>query len=639
MSNINNFLETFCSRKYIKQLIKIEVEESNSYLTSIYQGILRWLISYENGEIGKRYASKDLRLAIFKNNEELINNCAVAILYSTIIMKSNRFQELISLTSSQVRLCEDEWDNVRTVAEMLAGCNGIVYNIIQPILGSSDYYTIEKLVDLPEEVINKLSLGIYLPPATYLPDAWSNHYNGGYELSKESCILGDYFNNHNETLNLKVLNTLQNVSYELTEIVDTPEVTDLTGDALDQFNARQPLTREIYEAYKNRPFYFVWQYDKRGRLYNKGYDITIQGNEYHKASLRFSHKEKLTPRGIYWLKVDLANTYGKDKLPLDERVSFIDKNIDDMLSNKDKWISNADEPLLFQLALNSYEKGVIHNEPIGHITRLDATCSGPQILSTIMRDEKAMKLFNVLGEDRNDYYSIIAKEIQTKCPNSKIFGDDWNKIRKAIKPAVMTFYYNSLKNPKDLLGGENSAEYRAFITAMHTYTAGALELMKDVNSCFSPIALFHSWYMPDNHYAYCPVTKVVDKRIELHELGKNIKITYRYISNEPNKDEWRSLMPNLTHSIDGWIVREIATKLSYKDIELSPIHDSFGVHPNYCDELRKQYRRCLSKLYRENIIDDILSQIVDEKVEILRPIYNPLVDKEILTNENGCYIC
>lgn len=638
---MNKFNEKVISKKYLKQTLKTEVESSDTLLNSIYQAILNWLIDYQQGQIGKRYKTKDKRLSNFINNEQLLNDCCVAILHSTLTMKSDRFQELISLVSAQIRVCEDEWNNIRTTAEMLAGINNVVYELVRPRIGSHDYYIVKPLVTISDELAERLSLGIFLPPATSKLDDWTNKYNGGYELSKSSAILGDHYNLHDGDINLKVLNILQNIGYELTEITDTPEVPsdDLNEDALKQFYLREPLVKDIYTEYKNKPFYFVWQYDKRGRIYDKGYDIHIQGNEYHKASLRFSKKEKLTNRGIYWLKVDLANTYGLDKLPLDKRVNFIDKNIDDMLANKEQWISKADEPLLFELTLNSYVKGVINKEPIGHITRLDATCSGPQIMSVIMIDIKAMKTFNILGEQRNDFYTLIAKKVKDKCPDSDIFSSDMKEVRKAIKKPLMTFFYNSKSKPKELLGGDNSKEYNAFIEALQEEASGALELMEDINECFDENAYYHAWRLPDGHNAYCPVTKVVDKRIELHEIGNNLKIQYRYKSNEPNKDEWRSLTPNIIHSIDGWIVRQVTMALHAKGIELSPIHDSFGVHPNYCDELRKAYRGCISRLYRENIIDSILSDVVEEEIVVIRPNYNPSVDKEILNNINGCYIC
>ena len=79
--------------------------------------------------------------------------------------------------------------------------------------------------------------------------------------------------------------------------------------------------------------------------------------------------------------------------------------------------------------------------------------------------------------------------------------------------------------------------------------------------------------------------------------------------------------------------------LAEQGIELSPIHDSFGVHPNHCDVLRQCYRGLLARLYRENLIDSILSEVVGEAVEVERPKADPEVEKAIRSNVNGYYIC
>lgn len=96
---------------------------------------------------------------------------------------------------------------------------------------------------------------------------------------------------------------------------------------------------------------------------------------------------------------------------------------------------------------------------------------------------------------------------------------------------------------------------------------------------------------------------------------------------------------NVIHSLDGWICRTVISNLSDKGIEVSPIHDSFGVHPNYCDELRTAYRGCLARLYKEPIINDIVSEITGEELEIKRPKFDQKVYEEILNNKGGYYIC
>lgn len=644
---MSKFNELEISKQIFLDELKVEVESSSNYLDLLSKKLEQWLIAYQIGEIGTPYQSKTDRLSLVTDSK--INELSVAILYCTLALDSNRFQELISKVESMVSICENKWSNTRTIAEALAYCNGVVYNLVKP-KAFGDYYEVERLVKISETLQAKLTRLLFLPPAKYEPLDWTSKYDGGYAYSRHYAILGSKYNKHNEYINLKVLNNLQKIPYELTSVVDLDEEfepkcenSEDRENAIKQFKLRQKIAKEIYAEYKNIPFYFVWQYDKRGRLYSRGYDLNIQGNEYRKASLRFHNKEKLTDRGIYWLKVDLANTFGLDKETFDKRVAFIDKNIKSMLSNPDEWIAKADEPLLFKIALESYKEGVVEGKPIGHIVRLDATTSGPQLMSTIMRDKSAMKHLNVIGDKtRFDFYTLVAKETYKNSTNDPVWGEgkvDFKAIRSIVKKPIMTSFYNSEENPKEVFGIDSDA-LSAFYKALDKYSKGALKLQEFINSCVNKQATYNAWHLPDRHYSYCPVEKLVKgKTIELHELGKYIKIKYEYTDNLPNPFDIRSLTPNVIHSIDAWVCRTVISNLSDRGIEVSPIHDSFGVHPNYCDDLRAIYRGCLARLYKEPIIDNIVSEITGKELVVDRPKFSQKVYEEILNNEEGYYIC
>lgn len=644
---MSKFNELEISKQIFLDELKVEVECSSSYLEAISKKLEQWLVAYQIGEIETPYQSKTDRLSLITDSK--IDELSVAILYCTLALDSNRFQELISKVESMVSICESKWENTRTIAEALAYCNGVVYNLVKP-KAFGDYYEVERLVKISDELQAKLTRLLFLPPAKYKPLDWSNKYDGGYAYSRHYAILGSKYNKHNEYINLKVLNDLQRIPYELTSVVDLDEEFEPKCEnsedrekAIQQFKLRQKIAKEIYQEYKNIPFYFIWQYDKRGRLYSRGYDLNIQGNEYRKASLRFHNKEKLTDRGIYWLKIDMANTFGLDKETFDKRVAFIDKNIKSMLSNPDEWIAKADEPLLFKIALESYKEGVVEEKPIGHIIRLDATTSGPQLMSTIMRDKSAMKHLNVIGDKtRYDFYTLVAKETYKNSTNDPVWGEgkvDFKAIRSIVKKPIMTSFYNSEENPKEVFGIDSDA-LSAFYKALDKYSKGALKLQEFINSCVNKQATYNAWHLPDRHYSYCPVEKLVKgKTIELHELGKYIKIKYEYTDNLPNPFDIRSLTPNVIHSIDAWVCRTVISNLSDRGIDVSPIHDSFGVHPNYCDDLRKIYRGCLARLYKEPIIDNIVSEITRKDIKVTRPKFSQEIYEEIINNEKGYYIC
>ena len=56
------------------------------------------------------------------------------------------------------------------------------------------------------------------------------------------------------------------------------------------------------------------------------------------------------PRGLNWLKVHVANLYGKDKISFEERVQFVDSELDNIFDAATnplggrRWWLNADYP-------------------------------------------------------------------------------------------------------------------------------------------------------------------------------------------------------------------------------------------------------------------------------------------------------
>ncbi|WP_219811313.1 DNA-directed RNA polymerase, partial [Campylobacter concisus] len=164
---------------------------------------------------------------------------------------------------------------------------------------------------------------------------------------------------------------LSTVGYKLTDIAKEIEPKPEGVRDTDWDNYLEQC--EIVKAeLGSKPFYFKWAYDKRGRVYSKGYHIQIQASEYHKACLSFSKSVDLTDRGWYWLKVDIANAFGLDKLTWDKRVAYVDEHITNMLADINGWSEKADEPLLAKSALLAYKDSLVTGKS-NHIVRLDAT--------------------------------------------------------------------------------------------------------------------------------------------------------------------------------------------------------------------------------------------------------------------------
>ena len=73
--------------------------------------------------------------------------------------------------------------------------------------------------------------------------------------------------------------------------------------------------------------YFPYNMDFRGRAYPIPPHLSNVGSDLCRGMLIFAEGKQLGPRGLYWLKVHLANFAGKDKMTFDDRAAFVDENI------------------------------------------------------------------------------------------------------------------------------------------------------------------------------------------------------------------------------------------------------------------------------------------------------------------------
>jgi len=85
--------------------------------------------------------------------------------------------------------------------------------------------------------------------------------------------------------------------------------------------------------------------DFRGRAYPIPPHLSHIGDDLSRGMLLFGESKPLGERGLRWLKIHLANLYGFDKSTFDERVSFVDRHLDDIYDS-------ADKPLEVSLSLN-----------------------------------------------------------------------------------------------------------------------------------------------------------------------------------------------------------------------------------------------------------------------------------------------
>lgn len=363
---------------------------------------------------------------------------------------------------------------------------------------------------------------------------------------------------------------------------------------------------------------------------------------------------------MQYLAIDIANHYGLDKLNYEDRIEWVKTNEKYLEDFQDQ----AEEPILYYKAVKAL-RDVQSGKPIGHTVALDASNSGLQIMSALMRCKKGASLTGIIDPDnRVDGYTLITERVNAKLDN------DLNIPRKKAKEATMTAFYGSTAVPERIFGDNVDVFYEV----LEEECAGAWELNQILIQSWNKKALSHSWYLPDGHYAYCPVMQTVSKRVTLSDWDYTPVMEYK--ENMALKFGL-SNSANAIHSIDGYLLRTLVRRCNYKpklikntrqalidstdefntdnvlnkrwfktkmadiadlktitnkaneldkelkdelvrifDMVLSHepfdvicIHDSFATHPNHCNQLRFHYKEILAELSDSTIIDDICNQL------------------------------
>ena len=69
-----------------------------------------------------------------------------------------------------------------------------------------------------------------------------------------------------------------------------------------------------------------------------------------------------------------------------------------------------------------------------------------------------------------------------------------------------------------------------------------------------------------------------------------------------------------------------------KTFQVLTIHDCFQTHPNYSNDLRRNYNHVLAGMHRSNILQDILRQLYHDKEYTLELFDDDFYD-EIIDND------
>jgi len=348
--------------------------------------------------------------------------------------------------------------------------------------------------------------------------------------------------------------------------------------------------------------------------------------------------------GTEYLKAEIACKHDKafEKETWDDRLAHFD-TLD--LTSKAIY-KHASDPIGLRAAIEAYNT-TMAGQPTGYMVSLDACSSGLQILSLLVSCPVSFNLCGGISDRCVDSYTTIYDSMN-------LHGA---LTRKQVKAPIMTSLYGSV--------------------AMPELTLGLQELWDKIPGPN------YDWVMPDNFHA---CIETMDKElIEFKFMGKPYAVKQK-VNARP--EFHKGLGPNLIHSVDGMVVREMFRRCMFnetkivelrkaimirmygssvekrndplivklwdlyvetgflsvrilelldastlhlvdvaaiqalldslpkKPFDVVSVHDCFRAHPNYGNDLRRQYNTILADINDSTLLQYLCQQVSNSKMQV-----------------------
>jgi hypothetical protein len=258
------------------------------------------------------------------------------------------------------------------------------------------------------------------------------------------------------------------------------------------------------------------------------------------------------------------------------------------------------EPYLFVAMMEALLKAKDGKE-VGAICHVDATASGPQIISAALGDIKGMVNSNVienplLPEQRFDPYVMIYDSVKERLPETMEITRDDMKY-----DATMPFIYGGSAGVRKLFGEYENAFYYGMAQCF-PMCYNFLNILKDK---WSMRRIHGSFTLPDGVVVHVNRTRVKESLLR-SRVGTMI-LSDREIGWD--NEQFVAHLSAMVHALDGWMVREVARYMHKLGKPFVTVHDSFGALPNDVEHLRYAYKKCMCRLVQEPILQGMIREL------------------------------
>lgn len=413
---------------------------------------------------------------------------------------------------------------------------------------------------------------------------------------------------------------------------------------------RKAVLHKLWIADRFKDYEAIWfphNLDWRGRAYPLGSHLHPQSDDPGRALLEFAEGRPLGERGIYWLQVHIANCFGVDKVPFDERIEWVraipttdlERMADDPFEAR-RW-TEADDPWRALAAIIEYVAALRYpggpeafpgRQPIA----MDGSCNGLQHFSALGRDPVGGKATNLIPSDRpEDIYEAVAEVVRRQVDaDCREFPDEhpahqWkDKItRSVVKQPTMTTPYGVTPqgirqqfitngHTRDMEQPWVSAQYLQGVVydAIGEVVIKAREYMdwlREVARLTAGANHAVRWYAPNGFPVIQEYLEDRSRQITtiLQKLSYREPHEIRTVS--PHRQE-RGLPPNFIHSLDAAHMMETVLASHDRGIDSwGMVHDSFAVHAAAVDTLHECIRETFVLMHGDPILDWFKGMVED----------------------------
>jgi DNA-directed RNA polymerase len=369
--------------------------------------------------------------------------------------------------------------------------------------------------------------------------------------------------------------------------------------------------------------------DFRGRCYTSTEMLSPQGSDFDKALCRFKVAKPYTEDARYWMKIQIANLFGEDKVSFSERIQWFDSNEKELrkvaldpIANQ-WWSDSGDDKKKWQLLASILD--YFREDGMNQVAvQMDGSCNGIQHWSAIGRDEIGAKATNLLpSSEPCDLYEEVAisanKILQAKQTPDNEWIDLWKEqgvSRKCAKRPCMTYPYGvTLRGCVDALKDDGHCDWAGDGKAYAAQCIGKVLMDEAIPSVVSASYQFMAWAKDiarqvNKHETYLEWTTPIGTKVKHNYYEEDIvrldvlnrRVNIQTVSEDnprlSTSEQLSGIAPNFIHSLDASHMLLTINAMWDDGIQdFNMIHDSFGCHASDVTRMHKHIREQFVWMY------------------------------------------